>query len=136
MNLTLGQIFIETVIISSLIIITFSYFSYFHKQKNPSQILFEKNDVFLSEEKDSQEVIFEIVRLREIIKEPLLRLSFFLVVVVALSIFFVFQTLIFKFLKIDIFNLLIEFFNSVVEYINNFLRALWIITLNQELENI
>lgn len=130
MNFTFRQIFIEAIIISSLIIIIF--FCH-HSQKSSSPILFEKNDVFLSEEKDSREVIFEIVRLREIIKEMVLKLSFFLVVIVALWAFLEFGILIFKILKINIFNLLIDFFNSIVEYIVKyvvyFLKLLFLIFL-------
>ena len=124
MNFTLGQIFIEAIIISSLIMIIFSCF---HHQKSPSPILVEKNDVFLAEEKDSREVIFEIVRLREIFKKTVLKLSFFLVIVIALWIFLVFEISIFEFLKINVFNLLIDFFNSAVKYISSFLEMFFII---------
>lgn len=119
MNLTfVGQIFMEVIIISSLIIT----FSYLRSQKSQSPILLEKNDVSLSEEKESREVIFEIVRLREIIKIAMSQLSFFLVIVVALCIFIAFGISVSEILGINIFKLFIEFFNFVVELVKKFRR--------------
>ena len=120
MNFTFLQIFIESIIISSLIIFALSYFSYRSTKKSPSSIQFEKNNIFLLDCENSKEFVFEISRFREMTKETVWLLKFLSVIVVVLWIFLIFNDLIFNFLKINIISQFMEIFKDISSIVSFF----------------